>query len=49
MLSGWAYGAIYRDSDERTAALEGWRWHYNCQPGEWRREKSGDGLTVEVA
>jgi len=29
MLSGWAYGAIYRDSAERTAALEGWLWRYN--------------------
>src|SRR5262245_16181758 len=29
MLAGWAYGAIYRDSRERTAALDGWLWHYN--------------------
>ena len=29
MLGGWAYGAIYRDSTERTAALDGWLWHYN--------------------
>jgi transposase InsO family protein len=29
MLGGWAYGAIYRDSSERTAALDGWLWHYN--------------------
>jgi transposase InsO family protein len=29
MLGGWAYGAIYRNSDERTAALEGWLWRYN--------------------
>jgi transposase InsO family protein len=29
MLAGWAYGAIYRDSPERTAALDGWLWHYN--------------------
>ena len=29
MLSGWAYGAIYRDSRERTAALDGWLWYYN--------------------
>jgi transposase InsO family protein len=29
MLAGWAYGAIYRDSAERTAALEGWLWRYN--------------------
>jgi transposase InsO family protein len=29
MLDGWAYGAIYRDSTERTQALDGWLWHYN--------------------
>ena len=29
MLGGWAYGAMYRDSTERTAALDGWLWHYN--------------------
>jgi transposase InsO family protein len=29
MLAGWAYGAIYRSSQERTAALDGWLWHYN--------------------
>jgi transposase InsO family protein len=29
MLGGWAYGAIYRDSTERTAALDGWLHHYN--------------------
>ena len=23
--------AIYRNSDERTAALDGWLWHNNCQ------------------
>jgi transposase InsO family protein len=31
MLGSWAYGAIYRDSPERTAALDGWLWHYNHQ------------------
>jgi transposase InsO family protein len=31
MLGGWAYGAIYRTSTERTAALDGWLWHYNHQ------------------
>ena len=31
MLAGWAYGAIYRDSTERTAALDGWLWRYNHQ------------------
>jgi transposase InsO family protein len=29
MLGGWAYGAIYRDSHERTAALTGWLEFYN--------------------
>lgn len=29
MLAGWAYGAIYSSSRERTAALDGWLWHYN--------------------
>jgi len=29
MLGGWAYGALYRDSAERTAALDGWLWTYN--------------------
>ena len=31
LLGGWAYGAIYRSSTERTAALDGWLWHYNHQ------------------
>jgi transposase InsO family protein len=29
MLGSWAYGAIYRESNDRTAALDGWLWHYN--------------------
>jgi transposase InsO family protein len=29
LLSGWAYGAIYRSSTDRAAALDGWLWHYN--------------------
>jgi transposase-like protein len=29
MLGGWAYGALYRNSPERTAALDGWLWTYN--------------------
>jgi transposase InsO family protein len=29
LLNSWAYGAIYRSSHERTAALDGWLWHYN--------------------
>jgi transposase InsO family protein len=31
LLAGWAYGAIYRDSTERTRALNGWLWYYNHQ------------------
>ena len=31
LLNGWAYGAIYRSSNERTQALDGWLWHYNHQ------------------
>jgi transposase InsO family protein/transposase len=29
LLAGWAYGAIYGTSRERTAALDGWLWTYN--------------------
>jgi transposase InsO family protein len=29
LLGGWAYGAVYRNSTERSAALDGWLWHYN--------------------
>ena len=28
-LEGWAYNNIYASSTERTAALDGWLWHYN--------------------
>ena len=38
MLSGWAYGAIYGSSRERTAALDGWLWNYNH-----RRRHAGIG------
>jgi transposase InsO family protein len=31
MLAGWAYGAIYRSSAERTAALTGWLDWYNTR------------------
>ena len=31
LLGGWAYGASYRTSTERTNALDGWLWHYNHQ------------------
>jgi transposase InsO family protein len=29
LIAGWAYGAAYRSSSERTAALDGWLWYYN--------------------
>jgi transposase len=29
LQNGWAYGAIYGSSQERTTALDGWLWHYN--------------------
>jgi transposase InsO family protein len=29
LVTGWAYGAIYRSSRERAAALDGWLHHYN--------------------
>jgi transposase InsO family protein len=29
LLAGWAYGAIYASSQERSAALDGWLWYYN--------------------
>jgi transposase InsO family protein len=31
LTNNWAYGAIYRSSHDRTAALDGWLWHYNHQ------------------
>ena len=38
LTAGWAYGAIYGSSEERTAALDGWLWHYN-----YRRRHSALG------
>jgi hypothetical protein len=29
IFAGWAYGAIYSSRQDRTAALDGWLWHYN--------------------
>ena len=29
LIAGWAYGAIYGSSPERTRALDGWLWTYN--------------------
>ena len=44
LLQGWAYGAIYRSSAERTSALDGWLWHYNH-----RRRHSALGHRPPVA
>jgi transposase InsO family protein len=44
MLAGWAYGALYRTSKERTAALDGWLWHYNH-----RRRHSALGHQTPIA
>jgi transposase InsO family protein len=44
MLGGWAYGAIYRNSPDRTAALDGWIWWYNH-----RRRHSALGHQPPVA
>ena len=44
MLGCWAYGAIYRTSDERTAALDGWIWTYNH-----RRRHSAIGRQPPIA
>jgi len=43
LLSGWAYGAIYGDSNERTAALDGWLWTYNH-----RRRHQGIGRQTPI-
>jgi transposase InsO family protein len=44
LLAGWAYGAVYRSSAERTAALDGWLWHYN-----YRRRHSALGRQPPVS
>ena len=44
MLGGWAYGAIYRNSEERTAALDGWLFTYNH-----RRPHSAIGRQPPIA
>ncbi|MEA2314316.1 MAG: hypothetical protein QOI03_1008, partial [Solirubrobacteraceae bacterium] len=44
MLGGWAYGTLYRSSSERTAALDGWLWHYN-----YRRRHSALGHQPPIA
>jgi transposase InsO family protein len=44
LLAGWAYGAIYASSRERTSALDGWLWHYN-----YRRPHSALGRQPPVS
>jgi len=41
LQTGWAYGAIYATSAQRTAALDGWLYHYNH-----RRRHAGIGRTT---
>jgi transposase InsO family protein len=43
MLAGWAYGALYRDSTERAAALDGWLYTYNH-----RRPHAGIGRQTPI-
>ena len=43
MLAGWAYGALYRDSAERAAALDGWLFTYNH-----RRRHAGIGRQTPI-
>jgi transposase InsO family protein len=43
MLGGWAYGAIYSSSRQRTAALDGWLFTYNH-----RRRHAGIGRQTPV-
>ena len=43
LQAGWAYGAIYASSAERTAALDGWLWHYNH-----RRRHAGIGRATPI-
>jgi transposase InsO family protein len=44
LLGGWAYGALYRNSAERTAALDGWLNYYNH-----RRKHSALGHKPPIA
>ena len=44
LLGGWAYGAIYSSSRERTAALDGWLFTYNH-----RRRHSAIGRQAPIS
>ena len=43
LIGGWAYGALYRNSTERTAALDGWLDYYNH-----RRRHAGIGHQTPI-
>ncbi|WP_272476378.1 IS481 family transposase [Baekduia alba] len=43
MLGGWAYGAIYTNSADRAAALDGWLFTYNH-----RRKHAGIGRQTPI-
>jgi integrase-like protein len=43
MLAGWAYGAIYASTRERTTALDGWLYAYNH-----RRRHAGIGRQTPI-
>jgi len=43
MLGGWAYGAIYTNSSDRAAALDGWLFTYNH-----RRRHAGIGRQTPI-
>jgi transposase InsO family protein len=43
LLGGWAYGAIYASSAERTAALDRWLFTYNP-----RRRHSANGRQTPI-
>jgi transposase InsO family protein len=44
LMSGWAYGALYRNSTERASALDGWLDYYNH-----RRRHSALGHKTPIA
>jgi transposase InsO family protein len=43
-LREWAYGWVYQNSAQRTAALHSWQHHYN-----WHRPHAGIGGTVPIS
>lgn len=47
MLGGWAYGAIYRNSTERTNALDGWLHFYNWERPHGSLSKKPPGTRLQ--